>query len=227
MPDRDPTHIGRVRHVLGSTVTVALDDDLAGTAPIYRGRLQTIGQIGSLVRIPQGVVDLIASVDLVGIAELSGPTKPAENIQQDERWLQVQLLGEIDLSTNHFERGVSSYPGLDDPVHFATADQLRAVFPGADAQHLRLGRLAAAEEIPVCVDVSRFVVRHAAIVGSTGSGKTSMVASLLQGFVVGGWNAANIMAQLVNRMRHLVMAAARQARSLAPGARPTRWNQLR
>ena len=35
------------------------------------------------------------------------------------------------------------------------------------------------------------------------------------------------MAQLVNRMRHLVTAAARQARSLAPGARPTRWNQLR
>ena len=36
-----------------------------------------------------------------------------------------------------------------------------------------------------------------------------------------------IKAQLVNRMRHLVTAAARQARSLAPGARPTRWNQLR
>ena len=37
----------------------------------------------------------------------------------------------------------------------------------------------------------------------------------------------NNLAQLVNRMRHLVTAAARQARSLAPGARPTRWNQLR
>ena len=35
------------------------------------------------------------------------------------------------------------------------------------------------------------------------------------------------MAQFVNCMRHLVTAAARQARSLAPGARPTRWNQLR
>ena len=35
------------------------------------------------------------------------------------------------------------------------------------------------------------------------------------------------LAQFVNRMRHLVTAAARQARSLAPGARPTRWNQLR
>ncbi len=52
--------------------------------------------------------------------------------------------------------------------------------------------MAAAEEVPVCVDTSRFVVRHAAIVGSTGSGKTSVVASLLQGFVKGGWRAANI-----------------------------------
>ena len=38
---------------------------------------------------------------------------------------------------------------------------------------------------------------------------------------------AILKALLLNRMRHLVMAAARQARSLAPGARPTRWNQLR
>ena len=34
-------------------------------------------------------------------------------------------------------------------------------------------------------------------------------------------------AQLAYRMRYLATAAARQARSLAPGARPTRWNQLR
>ena len=190
--ERDPTCVGRVRHVLGSTVTVALDPELAGTAPIYRGRLQHVGQIGSLVRIPQGLVDLIATVDLVGIAELSGPIKPVELVQHDERWLQVQLLGEIDRATGRFQRGVGSYPGLDDPVHFTTPEQLASVFPAADDKNLRLGRLAAAEEIPVCVDASRFVVRHAAIVGSTGSGKTSTVASLLQGFVNGGWKAANI-----------------------------------
>lgn len=151
-----------------------------------------MGQIGSLVRIPQGLVDLIATVSLVGIAELSGPAKPTESVQHDERWLQVQLLGEIDRGTGKFQRGVGSYPGLDDPVHFATSDQLRSVFPHPDDQHLRMGRLTVADEIPVCVDASRFVVRHAAIVGSTGSGKTSTVASLLQGFVNGGWKAANI-----------------------------------
>lgn len=192
MPERDPTCIGKVRHVLGATVTVALDDDLAGIAPIYRGHLQPIGQIGSLVRIPQGLVDLIGSVSLVGIAELSGAPAPAEIIQRDERWLQIQLLGEIDRATGKFHRGVGSYPGLDDSVHFATAAQLAAIFPAADKDHLRLGCLAAAEEVPVCLNAAKLVTRHAAIVGSTGSGKTSAVASLLQSFVSGGWTAANI-----------------------------------
>jgi hypothetical protein len=192
MVERDPTCVGRVRHVLGATITVALDPDLAGVAPIYRGYLQPVGQIGSLVRIPQGLVDLIATVNLVGIAELSGALAPAEAVQRDERWLQVQLLGEIDRGTGLFQRGVGSYPGLDDPVHFATPDQLKSVFPHPDDKHVRLGRLAAAEEVPVALDASRLVVRHAAVVGSTGSGKTSAVASLLQNFVKGGWHAANI-----------------------------------
>jgi len=75
-------------------VTVALDRSLAGVAPIYRGQLQAIGQIGSLVRIPQGLVDLIGTVSLLGIAELAGAQRPAETIQTGDRWLQVQLLGE-------------------------------------------------------------------------------------------------------------------------------------
>ena len=192
MSERDPTCIGRVRHVLGATVTVALDPDLAGVAPIYRGRLQPVGQIGSLVRIPQGLVDLIATVSLLGIAELAGPIAPAENVQSGERWLQVQLLGEIDRGTLKFRRGVGTYPGLDDPVHFATPQQLLEIFPEPGAEHLRLGCLAASDEVPVCVEASRLVVRHAAIVGSTGAGKTSAVASLLQNLVKGGWQAANV-----------------------------------
>jgi hypothetical protein len=77
-------------------------------------------------------------------------------------------------------------------VHFATPDDLSAVFPPPGDARLRLGRLAAAEEVPVCLEVGRLVIRHAAVVGSTGAGKTSAVASLLQGFARGGWPAANI-----------------------------------
>jgi hypothetical protein len=190
--DREPTRIGRVRQVLGAQVTVALDDDMAGVAPIFRGRIQSVGQIGSIVRLPQGLVDLIGQVSLLGIAELAGAQPPAEVVQTGERWLQVQLLGELDRATGHFQRGIGSYPGLDDPVHFGTGDDLRAIFPPEDDQRLRIGRLAAAEEVPVSLDVGRLVVRHAAVVGSTGAGKTSTVATLLQGFARGGWSAANI-----------------------------------
>jgi uncharacterized protein len=192
MPEQDPTCIGKVRHVLGATVTVALNPDLAGVAPIYRGHLQPIGQIGSLVRIPQGLVDLIGSVSLVGIAELSGAPEPSETVQRDERWLQVQLLGEIDRATGRFRRGVGSYPGLDDTVHFATPFQLAAIFPQPGGDYLELGCLAAAEEVPVCLHAPKLVTRHAAIVGSTGAGKTSAVASILQSFVKGGWRSSNI-----------------------------------
>ena len=161
-------------------------------APIFRGRLQAVGQIGSIVRLPQGLLDLVGQVSLLGIAELTGVQPPAEVVQTGERWLQVQLLGEIDRSTGRFRRGVGSYPGLDDPVHFATAADLHAVFPSEGDDRLRIGCLAAAEEIPVCLNAGRLVIRHAAVVGSTGAGKTSTVATLLQRFAQGGWPAANI-----------------------------------
>jgi len=66
------------------------------------------------------------------------------------------------------------------------------VFPPPDEASISLGRLAAAEEVPVCVSASPVVTRHAAVVGSTGAGKTSCVASMLQKFARGGWDAANI-----------------------------------
>ncbi|PPG17081.1 DUF853 domain-containing protein [Rathayibacter sp. AY1C6] len=192
MPPKDETYVGRVRHVLGSQITVELDPGLAGIAPIYRGQLQQIGQIGSLVRLPQGMVDLIATVTLVGISELTAGPGPHESSPGGERWLQVQLLGEVDKGTRQFRRGVGSYPGLDDPVHFARSEELTSVYPPSSTTHIRIGSLSAAETVPIALDVDKLVVRHSAVVGSTGSGKTSAVASLLQSFSNGYWPAANI-----------------------------------
>jgi DNA helicase HerA-like ATPase len=186
--------VGRVKHVLGSQVTVELDEGLAGVAPIYRGQLQQIGQIGSLVRLPQGMVDLIATVTLVGISELSSSSVglPGGVTGTGERWLQLQLLGEVDKGTKQFSRGVGSYPGLDDAVHFARIEELAAVYPHPSLSHIRIGRLSSSESVPVALDVNKLVVRHSAVVGSTGSGKTSAVASLLQNFASGQWPAANV-----------------------------------
>lgn len=183
--------IGRVRHVRGATVTVELDDSLTGVTPLWEGRPYPIGQVGSLVEIPQGPMRLLASVTLVGIAELSGALEPSAAVQVGDRWLQVQLLGEVD-GLGKFHRGVTTYPGLDDPVNFTIPKDLEFVYPKADTEHVRLGALASAPAVPLALACQPLVTRHGAIVGSTGSGKTSAVASLIQSFVRGGWTAANI-----------------------------------
>lgn len=191
-PGREPTAIGRVRHVLGATVTVELDADLAGVTPIWRGHLVPVGQVGSLVRIPQGPISLLGSVTLVGIAELTIPPAPSLTPQQGDRWLQVQLLGEVD-ALGVFRRGVSTYPGLDDSVHFATSDDLVAAYPPGDQDRVVVGALASSPEVPVSLGVAQLVTRHSAFLGSTGSGKTSAVSSLLQSLIAGGWVSANVL----------------------------------
>ncbi len=69
-----PTCIGRVRHVLGSRATVALDPDLGGVAPIYRGRLQPIAIGANLPAIPleADVVFRIGAATLVHVEYQAG-----------------------------------------------------------------------------------------------------------------------------------------------------------
>ncbi len=185
------TRIGTVRHVLGATITVELSTELAGVSPIWEGRLQPVGQIGSIVRIPQGPMTLLGIVTMVGIAELAGPLAPSIESSIGDRWLKVQLVGEID-GLGMFRRGISTYPGLDDAVHFATKADLKAVFPEAGIARVRFGTVASTADVPVAIDAERLVTRHAAFFGSTGSGKTSSVCTLLQNFIQGGWGSANI-----------------------------------
>jgi uncharacterized protein len=191
MSSLEPTRIGSIRHVLGSSITVELDTDLAGVSPIWEGHLQPIGQIGSVVRIPQGPVTLLGTVTMVGISELAGALVPSIVPHLGDRWLQVQLLGEID-GIGRFARGVSCFPGLNDDVHFATNQHLKKVFPAVSEERVRLGCLSASPEVPLTLDAARLVVRHSAVVGSTGSGKTSAVATLLQHLVKDGFAAANV-----------------------------------
>jgi len=187
----NPRCIGRVKHVRGATVTVSLDRDLVGVTPLWEGRPYPVGQVGSLVVLPQGPTSLLAAVTLVGIAELTGHLEPSSTVQVGDRWLQVQLLGELD-SMGEFHRGVSTYPGLDDPVHFTIPADLKNVFPAPSSHYVRIGGLVAAPGVPLTLDAPKLVTRHSAIVGSTGSGKTSAVASLIQNLVSGGWTAANV-----------------------------------
>ena len=83
----------------------------------------------------------------------------------------VQLVGEIiDVS---FERGISQYPTINDEVHLVTEDDLAKIYGTNESGQISIGSLSGAESIPVRVDLDRLVTRHSAVLGSTGSGKST------------------------------------------------------
>ena len=90
----------------------------------------------------------------------------------------VQLVGEIVEAS--FERGISQYPNVNDEVHLVTEEDLAKIYGAAFAGQVVVGRLANAESIPVRLDLDKLVTRHSAVLGSTGSGKSTTVASLLR-----------------------------------------------
>jgi hypothetical protein len=79
-------------------------------------------------------------------------------------------------------RGVSRYPAIGDPVHLVTADDLARLYghaATAGPMHVRVGHVANAPQLPAGLDLNALVSRHVAVVGSTGTGKSSTVSGLL------------------------------------------------
>lgn len=193
MTSRHPTLIGRVTSIVGATVVIELEPDLAGISPTWNGQLHTIGQVGTTVSLPQGASTLLASVTRMSMYRPPSTEFQVSSdlVSTDLRTMEVQLLGEID-ALGEFHRGVSSYPGINDPVHFVSGDDLVPIYPKADEGHLRVGRLSANDAIEVSLDLQKLVMRHSAVVGSTGAGKSSVVASILQSLSNGPWPSSRV-----------------------------------
>lgn len=192
MSEQNPTLIGRVTSVLGATITVALEPDLAGVSPIWNGQLHNVGQIGTTVALPQGTSKLLGSVTRLSLTQLTTSDNSVSELgPPDLRSIEVQLTGEID-ALGVFHRGVANHPGIDDPVHFVSGEDLISIYPKPDATNLAIGALSANRSIPVSVNLGKLVMRHSVVVGSTGAGKSSIVAALLQGIERGPWPSANV-----------------------------------
>jgi hypothetical protein len=171
-----PTLLGYVREVTGSSVRVQQVDTLSSGFAIINGQTYRTGQVGSFVRIPQGYVDLFGIVSQVGAT--AAPEIAHAPYFQSEKWCLVQLVGESIGPT--FERGISQYPTINDEVHLVVESDLYRMYGVETVGKTVIGHLASAESVDVHIDIDKLVTRHAAILGSTGSGKSTTIASLLR-----------------------------------------------
>ena len=171
------TYLGTIQDVNGTSVSVTLANESLSGLTYVDGEGYRIGQIGSFVKIPIGYIDLYGIVTQVGASAV--PENQAQNQPYGFRWLTIQLVGEGQRN-GKFERGISQYPTIGDEVHLVSESDLKGIYGQPDKPYfVKVGHIAGAESISALVDVNKLVTRHSAIVGTTGSGKSTTVAGIL------------------------------------------------
>ncbi len=186
------SEIGRIVAVDTAQVSIELNRDLKGMSrSTYEGP-QEVGRINSYVIIPLGARRLVAMVTrvvLVEEAEMKAD-RTMVTLPAARRLMKATLIGTID--GDSFRQGVSLFPVLDNPVHLAGRKDLNAIFgpieqrAGAAPERdkpgycIPIGESAVVQGRPIRIDPDAFFGKHAAILGSTGSGKSCTIASLLQ-----------------------------------------------
>lgn len=178
---RDPTYLGRIAAVAGAALNVHLAGSVASGLSVINGRAYRVGQVGSFVRVPQGYQDLFGVVSEVGASAAPENVDPRTDTG---RWMKIELVGEILGGT--FERGVSQYPNIGDAVHLAVEEHLRRIYDVRGQGHVAIGTLSSAESIAAKIALNELVTRHSAVLGSTGSGKSTTIASLLRAVTMAG-----------------------------------------
>jgi hypothetical protein len=190
---RDATFIGQIASVRGGMVSARLRETPT-TLVMVGGHSYRVGQIGAFLRIPLGYTQLYGVCTQVGAdaiprAEIEADPlileRDTDNRLAGFRWLTLALFGEA--VGGMFDRGVGQYPTVGDEVHLVTPSDLGVVYgsrsTGSDG--IDIGRIADSDGIPASLRVSALVSRHACVVGSTGAGKSNLVAVLL-GSLTGG-----------------------------------------
>ena len=184
--------IGRVVAVDTAEVTIELSRELkALTQSTFEG-VREIGKINSYVIMPVGarrLVAIITKVVLIEEAELKAD-RTMVTLPSARRLMKATLIGTIDGSM--FTQGIATFPVLDNPVQVATQGDLKTIFDlqsasgtaPPDPQNpgfcIEVGRSTVFEDFPVKIDPDAFFGKHAAILGSTGSGKSCTISTIVQ-----------------------------------------------
>jgi DNA helicase HerA-like ATPase len=163
---------GRVLSVHGSQAAVGwpptnLDgaDDACVTVGkflrIQRGRSRLIGMITDV------------SVEVPAVAREQGYAATAR----------LDIMGEIredDAGTPRFQRGVTDYPAIGDGAALIDGSELRLIYDISSSDTIEIGHLQHDSSISAYINIDEMLSKHFAILGTTGVGKSSGVALIVQ-----------------------------------------------
>jgi hypothetical protein len=167
--------IGAVREISGSSSQVVLDmASLHATAQHADPIVAAAGQVGTQIKIRVGSVWLVANIRSLKLDEHHEGRIAA----------QVDFLGEGDEEKltgklYKFRRGVTRYPTPGAQVFAVTTADLNQIYAADDRANIEIGTVYPTRDVRAALYVDALLGKHFALLGSTGTGKSTSAALIL------------------------------------------------
>ena len=189
--DLDPDiQVGTVFEISGTTIKVSLKRSLTELVQTHGGTVYSVGQIGSLIKLHIGRTVLFAMVRLLRLQTEEEAAAQGVTDGMDRRVLEADLFGEArwqkSTETLTFDRGVRNSPLPLQGVFLVTSSETRRLYTAIEKQggdgpnrFISFGTYVGADGVACHADMDKLFGQHFAVLGSTGSGKSTAVAAIL------------------------------------------------
>ncbi|GAB3660279.1 DUF87 domain-containing protein [Echinicola sediminis] len=184
--------IGKIIEVNGNSIRIELDDSITELTRSVSGQVYSVGQIGSIIKVHFGRKILFAFVRMLrmqsDIYAEEGKTTILPG--DDKRILEADLFGQgvwsVKKETLDFIRGIETYPLPLQDAFLCLNIELEKIYQAAEGLKdggnnpmVPIGNYVGGNNAICKANIDKLFGHHCAILGSTGSGKSGTVASIL------------------------------------------------
>ncbi|NFA41737.1 ATP-binding protein [Clostridium botulinum] len=176
---------GRIMSISGIEIMITIDED------IYKNKLEQKITIGSdVIKLYVGTV---GDIFLIGDPELKDivhyaifeEVKLVTDINDENKnkaIIVAKVIGYQDKTNKElcFRRGVGHYPRFDSECYLLSPEEKSKLFHIDSDNGTVIGTVSGINNETISIDTNKFLNKHSVILGSTGSGKSCTVASIMQ-----------------------------------------------
>ncbi len=184
--------IGKIIEVSGNSIRIELDINITELTRTVYGQVYSVGQIGSIIKILFGRKILFGYVRMLRMQSDILAEEGKSNILpgDDKRILEADLFGQGTWNSKNtklkFIRGIETYPLPLQDAFLCLNDELETIYLAAEnlAENkndpmVPIGNYVGGNNAVCRANIDKLFGHHCAILGSTGSGKSGTVASIL------------------------------------------------
>ncbi len=166
--------LGAVLDISGPSSQLLLDLAAIRALPALADAVTAAGgQVGSQVKMRVGERWIVANIRAMRLTD-----------DGDRVVAHVDFMGEGDVTApddmlSAFRRGVTRYPLPGTPVHPVSTADLRQLYAADERPHIEIGNVHPTRDVRAALYVDALLGKHFALLGSTGTGKSTSAALIL------------------------------------------------